>query len=98
MAERRAAPRTLQFEYQFDRLLDPKLSQAYEWLVPDKRWPTRELQEVKHGENGSHLRTGLIESAERESHHSEPDCSSDRVRQGPRIRSSLPMAVSGRRL
>ena len=48
MAERRAAPRTLQFEYQFDRLLDPKLSQAYELLVPDKRWPTRELQEVKH--------------------------------------------------
>ena len=93
MAERRPipAPRKLRLQYQFDRLLDPKLVEAYEVLVPDQQWPTGDCQEMRHGENGSHLRTRLVGSAERESHHSEPDRSSDRVREDPRIRGSLPM-------
>ena len=46
--------RTLQLEYQFDRLLHPKLTQAYEVLVPDKLWYTRRSLEVMHGKSGSH--------------------------------------------
>ena len=40
MAESRPTRRrTLHLEYQFDRLLDPKLIQAYELLLPDQLWP-----------------------------------------------------------
>jgi hypothetical protein len=60
--------RTLQLEYQFDRLLDPKLIQAYEVLVPDQRWPTHTSQEMMHGQAGSHLRPCFVGSAEREAH------------------------------
>ena len=31
--------RALHLEYRFDRLLPDKLAQAYQVLVPDKRWP-----------------------------------------------------------
>ena len=90
--------RTLQLEYQFDRLLHPKLTQAYEVLVPDRLWYTRRSLEVMHAESGSHLRTGLVRSTEREAHYPEPDCSSDRIREGTRVRGSLAMAVPRRRL
>lgn len=40
MADRPPVQRTLLFEYRFDRLLAEKLVQAYELLLPDRRWPT----------------------------------------------------------
>ena len=39
MADRPPVQRTLHLEYRFDRLLPEKLVQAYELLLPDKRWP-----------------------------------------------------------
>ena len=97
MAESRPTRRrTLHLEYQFDRLLDPKLIQAYELLLPDQLWPAHDSQEVIHGQTGGDLRTRLVGSAERESHHPEPDRSSGRVREDTRIRSAFPVAVSGR--
>ena len=40
MGERASAPRVVvHWEYRFDRLLAPKLEQAYQALVPDLRWP-----------------------------------------------------------
>ena len=100
MADERSIrrPRTLQLEYQLDRLVDPKLTQAYEVLVPDKLWYTRGALEVMHGESGRPLRTGLLRSTERKSHDPEPDGSFDRIREGARVRGSLAMAVPRRRL
>ena len=97
MADQRPtrAQRTLHLEYHFDRLLDPKLVQAYEVLVPDQRWPTCDSWEMMHGENSSPLRTRLVGSAEREAHHPEPDRSSDREREEDRKSTRLNSSHSG---
>lgn len=64
MADRPPVQRTLHLEYRFDRLLAEKLVQAYELLIPDKRWPAageaRSRQEVMNEETGRPLRARLI--------------------------------------
>jgi hypothetical protein len=64
VADRPSVQRTLHLEYRFDRLLAEKLAQAYELLIPDKRWPTagepRSRQEVVNEETGRPVRARLI--------------------------------------
>jgi hypothetical protein len=64
VADRPPVQRTLLREYQFDRLLAEKLVQAYELLLPDKRWPTAEepgsRQEVVSEQTSRMVRTGLV--------------------------------------
>lgn len=64
MAERPPHQRTLHLEYRFDRLLAEKLVQAYELLIPDKRWATAgELasrQEVVNEETGRPVRARFV--------------------------------------
>ena len=70
MAERRPtrAPRTLQWEYQFERLLDPKLIQAYEALVPAQRWLTHNCQEMMDGQAGGSMYARVSSDLQKENH------------------------------
>jgi hypothetical protein len=64
VADRPPVQRTIQMEYRFDRLLSEKLVQAYELLIPEKRWPTSSVSTVESGtrqegvneESGRHIR------------------------------------------
>lgn len=64
MADRPPVQRTLLLEYRFDRLLAEKLVQAYELLLPDKRWPTADepasRQEVVSEETSRVVRARLV--------------------------------------
>lgn len=64
MADRPPVQRTLVLEYRFDRLLAEKLVQAYELLIPDRRWPTagepRSRQEMVNEETSRPVRARLI--------------------------------------
>jgi hypothetical protein len=69
VAKQEPTKHTIQFEYTFDRLLDMKLAQVYDVLVPDKAWSTHEQHSETDGsrlnESGSDLCTRLIGPAER---------------------------------
>jgi len=64
VADRPPVQRTLVLEYRFDRLLAEKLVQAYELLIPDRRWPTagepRSRQEMVNEETSRPVRARLI--------------------------------------
>jgi flavin-dependent dehydrogenase len=64
VADRPPVQRTLHLEYRFDRWLAEKLEQAYELLIPDKRWPAAgepaSRQEVVNEETGRPVRTRII--------------------------------------
>jgi hypothetical protein len=64
VADRPPAQRTLYLEYRFDRLLAQKLVQAYELLIPDKRWPAggepASRQEVVNEETCRPLRARFV--------------------------------------
>src|SRR5262245_23966110 len=70
--------------YSFDRLLESKLAQAYDILVPARERPVGGCPKESDNENGSHLRTGLVRAAARGEHDCEPDRVADRVRKEPR--------------
>jgi hypothetical protein len=65
--------------YVFDRLGNHKLSQAYNFLVPEKNFYSKNAlclagvgAGAKH-ENSSHLRTSIVGQAKRRSDHRQPD-------------------------
>src|SRR6266478_10091438 len=66
--------------YSFDRLLESKLAQAYDILVPTRERPVGGYLKESKNEDGSHLRTGLIRAAARGEHDCEPDSCADRIR------------------
>ena len=84
MAEPRQnrGPFQIQVSYSFDRLLEPKLAQAYELLVPCREHPVgvKEFDD----EDGGNLRKSVVRAAARGEHDREPDGVVDRVRQEPR--------------
>jgi hypothetical protein len=67
MAERRARRAALEvyFDYTFDRLLESKLAQAYDILVPGRErliGGDARAKETEH-EDGSHLRPSVLGTA-----------------------------------
>src|SRR5229473_7457872 len=70
--------------YSFDRLLESKLAQAYDILVPCRERPIGGRVKEFEDEDGGDLRTGFVGAAARGEHYRESDGVADRVRQGPR--------------
>jgi hypothetical protein len=70
--------------YSFDRLLESKLAQAYDILVPTRERPVGGCLKESDNEDGGYLRTGLVRAAARGEHHCEPDSFADRIRKEPR--------------
>src|SRR5215469_3561826 len=91
MAEphRRGGPFRIHIAYSFDRLLEAKLAQAYEMLVPCRERPVGVLR-VKEfdNENGRDLRPCFVGAATRGEPDRKPDGVADRVRQEPRTGSA----------
>src|SRR6266496_188483 len=69
--------------YSFDRLLEPKLAQAYDILVPCRERPIGVRVKEFDDEDGSNLRQGFVRAATRGEYDCEPDGGADRVRQEP---------------
>jgi len=65
MAEPRQnrGPFQIQVSYSFDRLLEPKLAQAYEILVPRREHPVGVRVKEFDDEDGSNLRKGVVRAA-----------------------------------
>src|ERR1700675_4225870 len=86
MAEPRPKSGSFQIHvsYSFDRLLEPKLAQAYDILVPCRETPVGVRVKEFDDEDDGNLRAGLVRAAARGEHDREPDGVADRVRQGPR--------------
>lgn len=76
-------PFQIQVSYSFDRLLEPKLAQVYEILVPRREHAVGRVKEFAD-EDGGNLRKGIVGAATRGEHDCEPDGIADRVRQEPR--------------
>src|SRR5215469_17887645 len=74
----------IQVFYSFDRLLEPKLAQAYNILVPCRERPVGVRVKEFDDANGSDLRAGFVRAATRGEDDFESDSVTDRVRQGPR--------------
>src|SRR6267142_906866 len=86
MAEprRKSGPFRIQISYSFDRLLEPKLAQAYDIVVPCRERPVGVRVKEFDDENGGDLRAGFVRAATRGVHDCESDSIADRVRQEPR--------------
>src|SRR6516162_8731621 len=87
MAEPRSKGGSLQIyvSYSFDRLLESKLAQAYDILVPCRQRPVGGRVKEFDNEDGGDLRTGLVRATARGEHHRESNGIADRVRQEPRF-------------
>lgn len=75
-------------EYTFDRLLGPKLEQAYRILVPERVRNLDVESRMKGGcndEGRRDLRQGIIGQAERGEHDSQPDSCVERFRLRTRV-------------
>src|SRR5580658_864020 len=70
--------------YSFDRLLESKLAQAYNILVPTRDGPVAGSLKESENEDGSHLRAGLVRETARGEHDCEPDGGADRIRKDAR--------------
>src|SRR3954469_13348750 len=70
--------------YSFDRLLEPKLAQVYEVLVPCRERPVGARVKEFEYENGGDLREGFVRTTAPGEHDCEPDGVADRVRPKPR--------------
>jgi site-specific DNA recombinase len=77
--------------YSFDRLLETKLAQAYEILVPCRERPVGARVKEFEYENGGDLREGFVGTTARGEHDCEPDCVADRVRSKSRSGSAQRM-------
>src|SRR5215469_2447865 len=66
--------------FSFDRLLEPKLAQAYEILVPCRERPVGVRVKEVEDANGGDLRAGFVRAATRGEYDCEPDGGTDRVR------------------
>src|SRR6516165_3934343 len=97
MAEPRPSrgPFPIQVSYWFDRLLEPKLAQAYEILVPCRERPVGACVKEVEYENSGDLREGFVRAAAGGEHDCEPDGVADRVR--PKPQSGSPPRVGLRR-
>src|ERR1700694_822281 len=97
MAEPRpkSGPLQIHASYSFDRLLESKLAQAYDILVPSRERPVGGRVKEFDNEDGGDLRSGLVRAAARGEHDCKPDGGADRVRQGPQ--SGSPRRVGLRR-
>src|SRR2546425_5618145 len=86
MAEphRKSGPFRIDISYSFDRLLEPKLAQAYDILVPCRERSVGVRVKEFDDENGGDLRAGFVRAATRGEHDCESDGVADRVRQEPR--------------
>ena len=63
--------RNIELEYSYDRLIDMKMIQVYQLLVPDK---TRKKDISQHGKsredaNSRYIREGVIGTSKRRSHY-----------------------------
>src|SRR5229473_3667151 len=85
MAEPRpkSGPLQIHVAYSFDRLLESKLAQAYDILVPRRERPVGGQVKEFDDEDDGNLRAGLVRAAARGEHDREPDGVADRVRPGP---------------
>jgi len=81
----RSSPLQIKVDYAFDRLLQSKLAQAYDILVPLRERPVGGRIKEFDDEDGGDLRKGLVRAATRGKHDREPDGVADRVRQEPRL-------------
>src|SRR5205823_13355006 len=90
MAEPRpiSGPFQIYVSYSFDRLLEPKLAQAYDILVPCRERPVGVRVKEFDDEDGGNLCQGFVRAATRGEHDCQPDGIADRVRQQPRSRST----------
>src|SRR5271166_285151 len=79
--------------YSFDRLLEAKLAQAYDILVPCRERPVGVRVKEFDDEDGGDLRKGLVRAAARGEHDCQPDGVADRVRQQPRSASTSRMGL-----
>ena len=86
MAEphRKSGPFRIQISFSFDRLLEPKLAQAYDILVPGRERPVGVRVKEFDDENGGDLRAGFLRAATRGEHDCESDGVAARVRPQPR--------------
>src|SRR5215831_18873238 len=86
MAEphRKSGSFQIRVSYSFDRLLEPKLAQAYDILVPCRERPVGVRVKEFDDENGDDLRKGFVRAATRGEHDCESDGFADRVRQESR--------------
>src|SRR5277367_371671 len=86
MAEPRtkSGPFQIHVSYSFDRLLESKLVQAYDILVPCRERPVGGWVKECDDEDGGDLCTGFVRAAARREHDCKPDGFADRVRQQPR--------------
>src|ERR1700736_1460829 len=85
MAEPRpkSGPLQIHVAYSFDRLLESKLAQAYDILVPRRERPVGGRVKEFDDEDDGNLRAGLVRAAARGEHDCQPDGVADGVRQGP---------------
>src|SRR2546426_12249837 len=83
MAEPRpkGGPLQIHVSYSFDRLLESKLAQAYDILVPTRERPIGGRVKEFDDEDGGDLRTGFVPAATRGEQHFKPDGVAERVRQ-----------------
>src|SRR6516164_8547706 len=82
MAEprRKSGPFQIHVSYWFDRLLEPKLAQAYDILVPCRECPVGVRVKEFDDENGGNLCTSFVRATTRGEHDCEPDGGAPRVR------------------
>src|SRR5438309_11260964 len=99
MAEPRqkSGPFQIHVSYSFDRLLEPKLAQAYDILVPCRERPVGVRVKEFDDEGGGDLHTGLVRAAARGEHDCQPDGIADRVQQ-PRSGSTRRVGLRSRML
>src|SRR5215831_7102424 len=91
----KSGPFRIHISYSFDRLLEAKLAQAYEILVPCRERPVgARMKEFEH-ENGGDLRQGFVGTATRGENDCKPDGSADRVRQEPRSGGTQRVGLGG---
>ncbi len=68
--------RDIKLEYSYDRLMDMKIIQAYQLLVPDKFWVTNSenqtlntIEESPEHASGRDIRKSLFGSTKRRTHY-----------------------------
>ena len=63
--------RNIELEYSYDRLIDMKMIQVYQLLVPDKAWKKDINHHGKSRENATsrHIRKGVIGTSKRRAHY-----------------------------
>src|SRR5438046_8872087 len=100
MAEPRpkGGPLQIHVSYSFDRLLESKLAQAYDILVPTRERPIGGRVKEFDGEDGGDLRAGCVGAAARGEHDCKPDGVAARVRHAQHSGSPRTLGLRGGRL